>query len=706
MDPLERIRALRQEIRHHEECYYIRHSPEISDEQFDRLLHELERLEAEHPDLVTPDSPTQRVAGRPADGFPTVAHLAPMLSLDNAYDEAELRAFDERVRKVGGLGDRQVAYVTELKIDGLSISLTYEDGRLVRGATRGDGSRGEDVTPNVRTIRAIPLALRGGPAGRIEVRGEVYLPRKSFERINREREDAGDPLFANPRNAAAGAMRNLDPALVARRGLSAFVYQLVPESAPEAAVQTGGAGASHAAMLTALAAWGLPVEPHHQSCTGIDEVIAFCAQWADGRREMQFDTDGVVVKVDELELRRRLGTTAKFPRWATAFKFPAQQAHTKLLRIAVNVGRTGANTPYAVLEPVFVAGSTISMATLHNAEDIARKDLREGDTVVIEKAGDVIPRVVAPILALRPADSTPWVMPLTCADCGSTLHRDEDEVVWRCDNSSCPARLRRGLEHFASRSAMNIEGLGESLVDQLIEQRLVLDFGDLYHLDAAQLESLVVAPRAPRSDRAVPRKLGKVGRNVFEQIERSKGNDASRLLYGLGIRHVGEKAASTLTRYFRTVTALLDAPVEALQTIPEIGPVVAASVRAFAEEPRNRALVAKLAAAGVNMASQQPAPGEAGPGPLSGKTFVLTGTLSTLTREEATEAVERLGGKVSGSVSRKTSYLVAGEEAGSKLQKAQQIGVPVLTEEEFKGLIIEPRISDPGISDQGLAIRD
>ena len=699
MDPLDRIRALRQQIRHHEECYYIRHAPEVSDEQFDQLLHELERLEEEHPDLVTPDSPTQRVAGRPAEGFPTVAHLAPMLSLDNAYDETELRAFDERVRKVAGLGNTQVPYVAELKIDGLSIALTYEDGRLVRGATRGDGSRGEDVTPNVRTIRAIPLSLREGPAGRIEVRGEVYLPRKSFERINREREDAGDPLFANPRNAAAGAMRNLDPALVARRGLSAFVYQLVPDSALATAARNLDDGASHGAMLKTLAAWGLPVEPHYQRCGGIEEVIAFCTQWADGRREMEFDTDGVVVKVDALELRGRLGTTAKFPRWATAFKFPAQQAHTKLLRIAVNVGRTGANTPYAVLEPVFVAGSTVSMATLHNAEDIARKDLREGDTVVIEKAGDVIPRVVAPILALRPADSVPWVMPLTCADCGSALHRDEDEVVWRCDNSSCPARLRRGLEHFASRSAMNIEGLGESLVDQLIEQRLVLDFGDLYHLDGAQLESLVVAPRAPRSERAVPRKLGKVGRNVFEQIERSKGNDASRLLYGLGIRHVGEKAASTLTRFFRTVTALMDAPVEALQTIPEIGPVVAGSVRAFAEEPRNRALVAKLAAAGVNMASHQPAPGEAGPGPLAGKTFVLTGTLGTMTREAATEAIERLGGKVAGSVSRKTSYLVAGEEAGSKLQKAQQIGVPVLSEEEFKGLIIGAESSDLTVSD-------
>ena len=539
---------------------------------------------------------------------------------------------------------------------------------------------------------------------RLEVRGEVYLPRASFDRINKEREDRGEPLFANPRNAAAGTMRNLDPALVAKRGLSTFVYQLVadrPVALDEAdrpaeaglydaaGLYGAAGGGSHEAMLNALRQWGLPVERHYQACNGIDEVIAFCQQWADGRRDLDFDTDGVVIKVDDLSLRERLGTTAKFPRWATAFKFPAQQAHTKLLRIDVNVGRTGANTPFAVLEPVFVAGSTVSMATLHNAEDIARKDLREGDTVVIEKAGDVIPRVVAPVLALRPPDSTPWVMPVTCADCGSVLHRDEDEVVWRCDNSSCPARLRRGLEHFASRSAMNIEGLGESLVDQLIEQGLVHDFGDLYRLEAAQLEQLVVTPRAPRSDRAVPRKLGKVGRNVIEQLERSKGNDASRLLYGLGIRHVGEKAASTLTRYFRTMNALLDAPVEALQTIPEIGPVVAASVRAFADEPRNRALVEKLAAAGVNMESHQPAPGEAGPGPLSGKTFVLTGTLPTITREAATEAIERLGGKVSGSVSRKTSYLVAGDEAGSKLQKAQQLGIRVLSEEEFRRLIID-----------------
>ena len=691
MDPLSRLTELRAKIRHHEERYYIHNDPEISDAEFDRLLHELEQLEAEHPDLVTPDSPTQRVAGRPTDSFPTVEHIAPMLSLDNAYSDEELIAFDERVRKGAGVGDAPIPYVAELKIDGLSIALTYENGRLVRGATRGDGVRGEDVTANVRTIRAIPLALRGGPKGRIEVRGEVFLSRTSFARINKEREQSEEPLFANPRNAAAGTMRNLDPALVAKRKLGAFTYQLVRQDTPaEAAVGDGNdLASSHHAVLESLRQWGLPVEPHFTACTGIDAVIAFCRTWADGRQSLEFDTDGVVVKVDGLALRARLGTTAKFPRWATAFKFPAQQAHTVLREIRVNVGRTGANTPYAVLEPVFLAGSTISMATLHNAEDIARKDIRERDTVIIEKAGDVIPRVVAPVLSLRPADSSPWVMPTDCDACGSALHRDEDEVVWRCDNSSCPARLRRGLEHFASRSAMNIEGLGESLVDQLIECGMVRDFADLYHLDAAQLENLVVTPREPRSERAVPRKLGKVGRNVAQQIERSKDNDVARLIYALGIRHVGEKAAGTIARYFRDMDAVMNAPVEALQTVPEIGPVVAASVRAFAEEPHNRDLVKKLAAAGVNMTTRLPAPGEAAPGPLAGKTFVLTGTLHTMTREAATEAIERLGGKVSGSVSKKTTYVVVGDEAGTKLDKARQLGVTTVSEDEFRALIME-----------------
>lgn len=682
MIPADRIEALRAEIRRHEELYYVHNAPEIADADFDALVRELDALEREHPELVTPDSPTQRVGGRPTQGFPTVEHFSQMLSLDNAYDEADLRAFDERLRRAAGLGDVAVPYVAELKIDGLSIALTYENHRLVRGATRGDGVRGEDVTANVRTIRSIPLALRGGPSSRFEVRGEVFLPRASFDRINEERAAADEPLYANPRNVAAGTMRNLDPALVARRGLKAFVYQYVGPA--------DGAPTEHLELLSALAAWGLPVEPHAAACHGIEAVIAVCHAWDTKRQQLEFDTDGVVVKLADLALRERLGSTAKFPRWATAFKFAAQQQHTKLLRIEVNVGRTGANTPYAVLEPVFVAGSTVSMATLHNADDIARKDLREGDTVIIEKAGDVIPRVVAPVLSLRPADSAPWVMPTTCKACGSVLQRDEEEVVWRCENASCPARLRRSLEHFAGRSAMNIEGLGESLVDQLIEQGLVSDFADLYSLQPEQLENLVVTPREPRSERAVSRKLGKVGRNVTAQIDHSKQNDLSRLVYALGIRHVGEKAAATLSRHLRTMAAIVEASVEALQAVPDIGPVVAASIRSFADEPTNRALIAKLAAAGVNMTSQQPPPSAGGPsGPFAGQTFVVTGTLSSMTRDEAVAVIERLGGKVASAVSRKTTYLVVGADAGSKLEKAQALGVQALTEDAFRAIIEE-----------------
>jgi DNA ligase (NAD+) len=686
--PEKRIRELRDAIRHHEECYYIQNAPEISDEAFDRLLHELEQLEQEYPDLVTTDSPTQRVAGRPVEGFETVEHIVPMLSLDNAYNDEELKAFDERVRKGAGLGESPVIYVAEMKIDGLGIALTYENGRLVRGATRGDGVRGEEVTANVRTIRAIPLALRGGPAERIEVRGEVYLPRASFERINREKEDAGEPSFSNPRNAAAGTMRNLDPALVSKRNLSAFTYQVVTINPPKGGSRVNHAHVSHAAILTDMREWGLPVEPHWRRCEDIDDVIAFCREWADKRHGLEFDTDGVVIKVDDLSVRERLGATAKFPRWATAFKFPAQQAHTKLLRIDVNVGRTGAVTPFAVLEPVRLAGSTISMATLHNEQEVARRDIREGDTVVIEKGGDVIPKVVSPILSLRPPDSQPWVMPSSCKECGSTLKKDEEAVVWRCPNESCPAKIRRGLEHFASRGAMNIEGMGESLIDQLVEQELVRDFADLYRLDAAQLEHLVVTPRDPRSERARPRKLGKVGRNVVAEIERSKKNDLSRLIYALGIRHVGEKAAATLARQFRTMGRVLEAPLEALQSVADVGPVVAASVRTFADEKRNRKLIARLEKAGVNMTSQAPEPTDE-VGPLAGKVFVLTGTLSSMSREEAKAALERLGARVAGSVSKKTSAVVFGADAGSKLEKARQLGVETLDEKALLALIIK-----------------
>lgn len=681
MDPLDRINQLRDEIRHHEERYYVLSDPEITDDVFDRLVRELEALERAHPDLVTPDSPTQRVAGRSVDGFTTAEHLAPMLSLDNAYNEDELRAFDERVRKGAGaelLPDgAQIDYVAELKIDGLSIALTYVDGVLARGVTRGDGVRGENVTSNVRVIRALPLRLHGAPAGAMEVRGEIYLPRRAFDRVNREREDTEETPFSNPRNAAAGTMRNLNPAQVARRGLGAFVYQLVEARR--------GERARHSETLDLLRQWRLPVEPHWARCTGIDALLTFCRTWQEERQGLDFDTDGVVIKVDNLALRERLGVTSKFPRWALAFKFPAQQATTVLRKIQVNVGRTGAVTPFAVLEPVRLGGSTISLATLHNEQEIARRDLRDGDTVIIEKGGDVIPKVVKPILGKRPADSQPWVMPSTCPFCGSILEKPDEEVVWRCANSSCPAKIRRGLEHFAGRRAMNIDGLGESLVDQLVTTGMVRDFSDLYHLDAQSLAGLTSV--SIRDGKELTRRLGdKSAAKLMDQIVRSKSNDFWRVIFGIGIRHVGERGAQALARAYGTLDALLAATVESLGTVADIGPVVARAVRGYLDEPHNRELLERLRRAGVNMESAAPAP--LGAQPLAGRTFVLTGTLASMSRDEASAAIERLGGKVSGSVSRKTSYVVAGAEAGTKLEKARELGIAILNEDDFRTLII------------------
>ncbi len=666
MTPSTKIQRLRADIRRHEELYYIHANPEISDAEFDQLMRELQELEAAHPDLITPDSPTQRVAGRPVEGFATVEHMLPMLSLDNASSEEELRAFDDRVRR--GLDTTNpVAYVAELKIDGLSIALTYDDGRLIRGATRGDGVRGEDVTVNVRTIRALPLSLRGGPSGRVEVRGEVYLPRNVFERINEERAGSGEPLFANPRNAAAGAMRNLDPALVAKRGLSAWTYHLVTPS-------RGAAAPTHAAMLDWLSRWALPVEPHWVCCEGIDAVWAFCEKWKDERQTLQFETDGVVVKLDRVALREQLGATSKFPRWATAFKFPAQQATTRLQEIRVNIGRTGAATPYARLEPVFVGGSTVSMATLHNPEDLARKDIREGDTVIVEKAGDVIPRVVGPVLAKRPAESQVWQMPSACPVCGSTLVKPHDEVVWRCENASCPAKLKRSIEHFASRGAMNIEGLGESLIDQLVERNLVKNVADLYNLDQATLEGL--------------ERMGKKSAaKLLEQIEHSKSNDLWRLLNGLGIRHVGERGAQVLADEFGSIDGLVAVSLDALRQVREVGPVVAASVRAWLDEPANRTLVDRLARVGVRTEGPTREPPQ-GPQPLAGQAFVITGTLEAMSRDEAARQIETRGGQVTSSVSKKTKYLVVGADAGSKLEKARALGVETLDEAAFLRLIM------------------
>jgi len=664
VNPSERIQQLRDEIRRHEELYYVHDQAEITDAEFDALMNELKALEAQHPDLLVPDSPTQRVGGRPAEGFVTVEHLQPMLSLDNAYNEEDLRAFDERVRK--GLGTTaSPAYVAELKIDGLSIALTYENGRLTRGATRGDGERGEDVTHNVRTVRALPLTLRGGPKERIEIRGEVYLSKQAFEKMNKEQAEAGEELYANPRNTAAGTMRNLDPSLVAKRGLSSWMYQVVP--APEN---------THAGMLKDLAKWGLPVEPHFRECDGIDAVVAFCNEWREKRHSLAFETDGVVVKLNDLALREKLGFTSKFPRWATAFKFPAERKVAMLHKIEINIGRTGAATPFAILEPTVVAGSTISMATLHNPDDIIRKDIRPGEEVYIEKAGDVIPRVVGPVNTDPDRPTPRWTMPTECPRCGSTLQKPEDEAVWRCENTSCPSKLRRGLEHFASRGAMNIEGMGFSLINQLCDRGLVNNLADIYHLDQATLESL--------------ERMGKKSAaNVLREIEKSKSNDVWRLIYGLGIRHVGERGAQVLADHFGSIAEIEQASLETLEQAKEVGPVLAASIHAWFNEESNRALIQRFRDAGVKTVGEKKV-APVGPQPLAGKTYVITGELASMTREDAQAQLEALGAKVTNSVSKKTTALIVGSDPGaSKSEKARALGVETLDEAAFQRLIMK-----------------
>ena len=574
------------------------------------------------------------------------------------------------------------AYVAELKIDGLSMALTYENGRLTRGATRGDGIRGDEVTHNVRTVRAIPLSLKGGPKARVEIRGEVFLPKKNFERINKEQEDAGEPLYANARNTAAGTMRNLDP--VARR--QAWSRRVDVSLSAQFDLSTGLSTEAQSAKVEAALrvacrnaegpgeAGGLPVEPHWKKCDGIEAVIAFCEEWRDRRGSLAFETDGVVIKLNDPALREKLGYTSKFPRWATAFKFPAEQKIAMLHRIEINIGRTGAATPFAMLEPTVVAGSTISMATLHNPDDIIRKDIRPGELVIIEKAGDVIPRVVGPANPGAANRPDPWVMPTACPVCGSELQKPEDEAVWRCENSSCPSKLRRGLEHFASRGAMNIEGMGESLIGQLCESGLVKSYAGIYSLDAAKLEGL--------------ERMGKKSAaKVLGEIEKSKSNDVWRLLYGLGIRHVGERGAQVLADHFGSVDAIENATLEQLESVREIGPVLAASVRSFFDQPANRDLIEGFRTAGVKLIGE-PKRAPAGPQPLAGKTYVITGELSGMSREEAQAKLEALGAKVTGSVSKKTTALIVGSDPGaSKSEKAQAFGIPTLDEQGLLELL-------------------
>jgi DNA ligase (NAD+) len=661
-----RIEELREIIRYHERKYYVENAPEITDREFDELMAELIRLEEAHPELITPDSPTQRVGGQPLEEFQTVEHTRPMLSLDNTYSPEELREFDARVRRL--LPDQEVTYTAELKIDGLGVSLRYEDGVFVQGITRGDGLRGDDVTANLRTIRSLPLRFHSDmvPAD-VEIRAEVYLSHTAFRKINAERQEAGEPLFVNPRNAAAGSLRQLDPQITARRPLKIFIYGLaVPEATPFR---------GHNEAMRALEDAGFPVIERRRHLPSIEAVIEHCLAVQEERHRFDYDADGMVVKVDSFDLQRRLGATAKHPRWAIAYKFPAEQAPTTIEEVIFSVGRTGAVTPVALLSPVHVGGVTVSRATLHNEDEIARKDIRQGDTVLIERAGDVIPKVVRVLKEKRTGAEKPVSVPENCPVCGARLHRPSGEVVRRCTNAACPAQVREKIIHFARRTAMDIEHLGPKIVEQLLEAGLVGDVADLYDLTVEKLLPL-------------ERFAQKSAQNLVDAIEASKDRGLERLLFALGIRHVGEKAARLLAERFESLDKLAEEArlrPEALQEIPEIGPVVAESLHRFFSEPRNLELIEKLKARGLKTQAERLE--VEGPQPLAGKTFVLTGTLSGYTRQEATRAIESLGGKVTSSVSARTDYVVVGAEPGSKYDKARSLGIRCLTEEEFEQLL-------------------
>jgi len=669
-DPAPRVAELRGEIERHARLYYVNDRPEITDAEYDALLRELIALEKAHPELVTPDSPTQRVGGTPVGELPNVRHEIPLLSLENAYSPEELAAWVKRVTE--RLGGRTPALVCELKIDGLSVSLVYQAGRLVRAATRGDGTTGEDVTPNVRTIHAIPTVLYAADAARkisskvnipavLEVRGEVYMPKKSFAALNATREEAGEPLFANPRNVAAGSLRLLDAKITASRRLSAFLYSV-------ARWEGAGEPQTQADALSTLEEISLPVNPHRAVVSDVEEVLAFLDTWRTKRHELPFETDGVVVKVDALADQKRLGQTAKFPRWAIAYKYPPEEATTVVTGIVVQVGRTGVLTPVAEFTPVLLAGTVVKRATLHNHEDLARKDVRVGDTVAVEKAGDVIPKVTRVLLQKRPKGARAFAMPERCPACGERVVRQEGEVAVRCVNPSCPAQAAERLRHFVSRRAMDVEGLGDERIEQLLGAGLLEDIASLYGLEADQLAPL-------------ERWGEKSAANVIEEIGKSKAAGLARLLFGLGIRQVGEKTAKLLARRFLSMEALEKADEEALTAVSEIGPETARGILDWFARGQNRALLSKLRAAGVRM-TESPVASEAG-GSLSGGVFVLTGTLPRRSREEAAAAIESAGGKVSGSVSKKTMAVIAGEEPGSKLDKAKSLGVAVWTEDDL-----------------------
>lgn len=656
-----RVDELRALLRHHDRRYYVENDPEISDFEYDKLVAELTHLEEVHPDLVTPDSPTQRVSGVPTDGFETVEHAVPMLSLDNTYSADELREFDGRVR--GRLPSEDVAYVVELKLDGVSVSLVYRDGALVRGATRGDGARGDDVTANIRTIRSIPLRLDPPhDHASVEVRGEVFMPRAGFERLNHERKRSGEQPFANPRNAAAGSLKLLDPAEAGRRPLDAFFYQLF-----------GGAVATQHEATHVMREMGLRVNPETVLCPDIDAVVGRVEEWERRRAGLDYDTDGMVIKIDSLEQQARLDATTKSPRWGIAYKFPAQSATTVVRGIVVQVGRTGKLTPVAILDPVTVSGSTVSRATLHNQDEVDRLDVRVGDAVLIEKGGEVIPKVVKIIPGQRTGRPRRFRMPERCPVCGEPVARPEGEVDVRCANVACPAQVKRSIEHFASRGAMDIEGLGTALVEQLVDAGLVEDYGDVYALEADELASL---------DRMGERSSANLVRAIGESRKRPFAN----VLFALGIRHVGARVARVLAEHYPSMKALRAATEPELSQVPEVGPVIASSVAAFLGTSRNRKVIDKLVKAGVNMKdAARPGAGA----PLAGKTIVLTGALESMTRQEAAEAIVRAGGRVASAVSSRTDFVVVGSDPGSKSRRAVELGVETIDERAFRALLGE-----------------
>jgi DNA ligase (NAD+) len=658
-----RLDELREQINRHNHLYYAEDRPEVSDAEYDRLWRELVALEQAHPELVTPDSPTQRPGGRRAETFAPVEHLVAMLSLDNAMTVEELQEFEARIRRaVPGLAP---AYVCEPKIDGLGVALLYERGRFVRGATRGDGRIGEDISQNLRTIKSIPATLSGPLKGarKLEVRGEVYMPREAFARLNAGLEEAGQPVFANPRNAAAGAVRQKDPAVTASRPLAIFLYHVSVLEPPGFHSQWE--------RLEALRQSGFAVNPRSQRAATLDEVVAYCRALEADRDALGYEADGVVVKVDDLEHQRRLGATAHHPRWAIAYKFTARQATTRVLGITINVGKSGALTPTAQLEPVELAGVTVSNVSLHNEDEVRRKDVRVGDTVLVERAGDVIPYLVQVVTDKRPPDAVPFAMPTHCPACGGLAARVEGEAVWRCTNTACPAQLKERLFHWGSRRAMDIEGLGEVIIGQLVDRGLVRDFADLYALDVDTLADL-------------ERLAKKSAQNLHRAIEASKTRGLTRLLNALGIRMVGERAAQLLAARFGTMERLVAASEADINEIYGIGPQIAQAVTTFLAEPRNRATIERLAAAGVVMAEEGHTEG---PRPLEGKTLVLTGGLATLSRDQAKDLVLRLGGRITGSVSKKTNYVIVGEDAGSKADDAKRLGVATLDEAAFLKLV-------------------